>query len=279
MMQTNYQIAFTLDVQHTYFDKGICKCLQFVPGAGTAKLMRRFEITMLKKVNGFDFYIDSPQTIAQYLDYITQATGQTCFDFNISATDQQFYLFTDTGKIGPGQLTFDTGAAANTVNNDVVDLYCYQSPSLNASFIGTLSIDFDDIISYARGESGAAFNISFRARATQWQYFIINRSAVKLDNPVIAGKADIGFEGPKSVVTSNGQPAIFFSSGTNLIPLSETPVYQFNLVNSSANGSSAQKINNGKIVFKGLPNPHPGIIALAGDGLTGQLASPMYVYV
>jgi len=63
---------------------------------------------------------------------------------------------------------------------------------------------------------------------------------------------------------------MLFSSGTNLLPLSEIPKYKFDLVNNSAAGdlSATKKLSTGKVVFKGLPNPDPGntgIIVLNGQ--------------
>jgi hypothetical protein len=140
--------------------------------------------------------------------------------------------------------------------------------------IGRVRFYFADLV------ASPAFEIRFSARATQWQYYIINRSAAQLDNPSITGKAGIPFEGPTEVTIASGQQALFFSTGENLLPLSLSPKYRFDLVNTAAtdNGSAARK-SNAKVIFKGLPDADPKNIGIVRINGNTQVSTPIYVYV
>jgi hypothetical protein len=144
-----------------------------------------------------------------------------------------------------------------------------------------LKISLSDILKYQNKDGALQMQIEYTARATQWQYYIINRSLVKLDNPAVTGKSDIAFEGPANVTIATGQAALLFTSGKNLIPLSECPKYKFDLVNSSGatqdNGSRSKKA--GKIIFKGLPHPQPGRFGSLIVNGKGQVSSPIYLYI
>lgn len=138
-----------------------------------------------------------------------------------------------------------------------------------------LTIHFADIIEQAAGAC-AQFAIRYAARATQWQYFVVNKGALKLDNPAITGKADINFEGPESVTIPSGQQAMLFTSGGNLIPLSEHPRYKFDLVNNPAGATTRPAA---RTIVRGLPGPAPWRIGSTLIGANNQCISSMYVYL
>jgi hypothetical protein len=276
-MVSSYKITFSLSVYHTYYENDICTCLLFDAAPSTSALLNKFGFKMRKKVNGFDLYFSSANTLAGTLDYIARTSGQDYFEFTMTTTNLDFPLFTalSSDKVGP--LLFNSSSPSNQNVNGTIVLSETISPSATANETGKIKICFADILASQPG----IFEIRLNAKATQWQYYIINKSAVQLDNPAISGKQEISFEGPENVTIPSGLQAILFSSGTNLLPLSEIPKYKFDLVDNSSPGntSGVRKISAGKIIFKGLPNPDPGntgIIMLNG---AKQTASPIYVYV
>jgi hypothetical protein len=281
MKKTGFTIAFKIEVSHSYFKNNICTCLQFELSAATKKIFDRFGCIIRNKINGFDFYVNATDDLAALFTYIKNVTAQDYFEFDIKNKNPSFNLFTELPADWVGQLTYDSSSGENNVAKDTVELK--ESLSINsgiASF-GKLLIYFDDIIKYQNDKKYTQFNIAYKARATQWQYFIINRNAVVLDNPAIVGKVAVDFDTPEIVVTETGQQAILFSSGNNLIPLSEVPVYMFDLVNNSKtnNSSTTKKSTAAKIIFKGLPNPDPDKIGIIKGDIKNEFSSPMYVYV
>jgi hypothetical protein len=267
MMQSNYQQACGVEVSHSYFEKQICRCLEFIPSQVTEALMKKFDCRMRHRVNGFDLYINSKQPLVNLLNYIKQVTGQTFFEFRITTNDPYFVSFTDLPIDWMGTILYDSGDVRNTKEGNVVLLNAQLTNNDGPSKIGNLKIQFDDT---APGMQ--QFRINFNARSTQWQYFIVNKNAVVLDAPAIA-KSAFSFNAPEQVTIDSGEEAILFSSGNNLIPLSEIPKYKFDLINNTSGRSSP------KVLFKGLPNPDVKKIGIVNVNGQKQFSSPMYIYL
>lgn len=280
-MQSSFKIAFNVAVAHTYFDKGICNCLQFVPGAGTQKLLKRFGFIVRNKINGFDLYSNSASEPSALLNHVNKVTGQNSFVFKIRTNNSSFNYFTDLPLNWGGQLVYNSQSTVNVSASNIVQLKETTSEDIDTTCIGTLTVNFDDLLKYSSASGFAQFQISYKARSTQWQYFVINKSALALGNPAIVGKSDISFSSPSNVTIDSGQQAMLFSSGNKLIPLSEIPQYKFDLVNNPASngGESPAKSTSVKTIFKGLPNPDPNRIGIVSIDNQQQVSSPMYVYV
>lgn len=276
MIKGTFTQIFGLDVYHTYFTGDICTCLEFIPDASTSALMRKYDFKMRPGVNGFDFFFNGTGSPAELLNYIAAATGQNYFEFTITSRNDAFLLFTDLSLDWLGQLTFDSSSPENQNTNGTIVLAEQLIPCALASDPGMVKIYFADILA----NNTPTFEIRLNARATQWQYYIVNNSTVVLDNPSIAGKPSKPFTGPEPVTIPTGQRAILFSSD-DLLPLSEAPKYKFDLVNTSSAGNPqpVKKTSGGKIIFKGLPNPDPGNVAAVVINGKQQTASPIYVYV
>lgn len=279
-MKTHFTILFRLEVFHTYFAGQLCNCLQFIPDAETKQLQKRFGILIRKNINGFTLYADTQQPVAGYLQYISQATGKTCFDFRIESGNDTFSTFTELPVDWLGQLIYNSSDDLGTTDNDVVRLNEKLTENGTGPGVGKLTIHFKDILKWQQEPGNAVFAIHLNARATQWQYFVINKSNVQLSNPQINGSDEIGFEEPLQVAIESGEEALLFSSGKNLIALSELPKYRFALINQDTPvNEGIPKKTQARIIRKGLPNPslkQSGIVNING---IKHLSSPMYVYV
>jgi hypothetical protein len=274
MSTSNFQIVFNVEVSHSYFEQNVCKCLRFILGPVTGVLAKRFKMKIRKRVSGFDFYIDTRASLSSFLQYVGAATGQTYFDFEISATNPVFNFFTDAPAGWNGQRVYDSNSPLNERSGNIVQLIPSLVSGAKAPQVGRLQVHFSDIIN----QGYTQFTISYTARTTQWQYFIVNNSAVQLQNPLISGKTDISFTGPENVTIETGEQAMLFTSGENRIPLAEVPKYKFNLVNKPASGGG-QAASSSQVIFRGLPNPDPIRIGTVMTGETVRVVSPMYVYV
>ena len=274
MSRSNFQIAFNVDVSHSYFEHNICNCLRYSHGPVTRALARRFDLRIRKRVSGFGFYINTRASLSSFLQYAAVATGQTYFDFEISASNPAFSFFTESPAGWLGRLVYDSNSGLNIHSGNIVQLVPEHVAGANAPNVGLLRVHFADMIN----NGSMQFTISYSARTTQWQYFIINSSAVQLQNPSVSGKTGISFTGPENVTMETGQQAILFTSGEKLLPLAEVPKYKFNLVNNSAS-NGGQPASSTQVIFRGLPNPDPERIGTAMIGEAVRVVSPMYVYV
>lgn len=275
MSGNSYYRLFELHVFHGYFQQDICRCLELNADADTLRLLERFRLLIRRQVNGIELYTNSVQSAGQLLNYIEQATGQNAFCFEIRTNNPDFNLFTALPPNWVGQLLYNSSDSV-TEDNTVL-LNAQLSANAGTACLGKVILSFADILKAGSGQASVSFKISFQARATQWQYFIVNRNQVPLDDPFIGGKEAISFEGPVNVQTIAGEKALLFTSGNQLLPLSEEVFYRFDLLNRiSCAENKAGKATASKIIIKGLPNPNPQWI---GQLANNQLCSPMYIYL
>jgi len=275
-MQDHFKILFYLGVQHSYFEKQPCTCLQFQPGKDTAAAFKRFDLTLRNRAGSIELYTTTKKNLSDLFDYIHRCTNTSWFEFEIITLNDHFMLFTELPLDWSGHLEYSSRAAANVQHNGSIELAAGFPDGEIKPAIGKLKIYFEDLL--AAGDKHPQFCIRFAARATQWNYYIINRSAVLMNSPAITGKAEISFSGPDRVLTEAGQEALLFSSDS-LIPLSELPKSRFDLVNYSAGAGSNSKKTTSKILFKALPVPDLRYSKAMVAPAKKQMSSPMYIYI
>jgi hypothetical protein len=278
-MIKSYQRLFQLDIFHTYFKQDICRCLEFNAEPATEQLMKRFRFLVRRQINGIGIYSNSEQSIEQLLLYIEQVTGQNSFCFEIRTNNPDFNFFTELPANWVGQIRYTSNNSTIVDNN--VQLNQELSGNAGTLCLGKVTLRFDDILKFSKQSGYTQFNIHYQARATQWQYFVINRSLVPLSNPAIAGKEPISFEGPENVLTPDGHDALLFSSGANLIPMSEQVRYKFDLINrpETTITVAGNKMVAPQVIINGLPTPVPEWIGKTVDNTNEQISSPMYIYL
>ncbi len=280
-MQTNFQILFSVRVVHSYFRNDICTCLDFTANTATEKVLNKYGFTLKRNINGFDLVVNTASSPHSFLQYIKTTSGLDHFAFNIDSTNTDFVFFTELPADWLWQMEYSNQDPLNSGDNNSVALHLALTNKKASPEIGTLKIYFDNLPGVGNNHLPVNYIINLAARSTQWQYYIINKNAVPLGNPSISGKANIDFIGPEQVQLENGEDALFFYSGKTRLPLSQTPISKFDLVNKvTENTNNAIKTNAGtKMVFKNLPNPDPsnmGTVLIDGKIIP---ASPMYVYI
>lgn len=275
MITTNNILLFRLEVFHDYFSSGLCSCLHFEPAENTRVLQKRFGFLHNHFRHGFEWYVNTKMAVSERLDYIAKVTGEDGFDFDINTRSDNFYGFTQLPAGWAGQCSFDSGNILSTQSG--AELQPQLSPATVDGPIGKLRISFSDLLSGGLAKE-MVYSIRFTARATQWQYFVVNSSQVPLNQPLVKGTNGDAFEfsGPEQVSMANGQHALLFTSGSRLIPLSEAPKSKFSLLSrpEHAGGNASAKA-----VFKNLPQPDPQYWEFVQVNGARQTASPMYVYL
>jgi hypothetical protein len=273
MIQSNYIKVFEIEAYHTFFDNGKCNCLHFIPNHKTDKILEKFGFKLNPVSNGFDLYSNSKSSLSDLFDYISRTAQQNYFEFNILCSNPNFLLFTALPINWIGAITYSSQDPKNLNNNGKILLNQELENKPAPSHFGHLKIYFEDILS----ANSPLFEINFTARATQWQYYFINKNAVQLNNPSITEKENIQFDGPKNVTIQTGESALLFTSNKTYITLSEKPKYKFDLVSSlsPANQSNTRP----KVIIKGLPCPDVSRIGLIENSGQNEVASPMYIYL
>jgi hypothetical protein len=281
MTTDSYSKIFSLEVLHSFFEKKICDCLLFEPAEITDKVMKRFGFIVRKKMNGFSVYCNTSQLLPFFFDYIKKATFENSFDFVIKTNDESFFLFTELPPGPEGQIDYSSEKISGIDAAGVVVLQPAYSQT-KKGVVGNIRFCFDDILTYKKDKDATAFRIEFQSRSTQWQYYIVNKSSVHVENPAINGKLNISFDGPVNVNIPSGETAMLFTSANELLPLSAKPQFQLDLVNNKiveGENERAGPLSARKILFKGLPWPDPGRIGLTELNGRQIFSSPMYIYL
>jgi len=267
MEQHGFTPLLSVQVQHTYFEDGACNCIKFTPAAVTQSLFTRFNCVMRYNTGGFVLHINKQDEVAALLAHIKTATGETAFAFDISTTDPAFALFTDMPLHNHVNMVYNSGYAANTVTPGGMQLVATMVDDAVNKTIGQLIICFDDITKCLAGTSGPHYSIQYKARSTQWQYFIINKSGLALHSLRITNNKGIIFNGPENILLENGEPAYLFSTGDAVLPISEKAQYIFSLAAGS------------RIVIKSLPTAtKTNVQIIVEDGII-KAVSAVYVYI
>ncbi|WP_299114031.1 hypothetical protein [uncultured Winogradskyella sp.] len=279
MTLSNFKIIFGIQFLHSYFNKSICDCLAYSPSEETKKLMERYRMGIDKNINGFKLFVNTQFSLIDILTYIKDKANTTYLDFDIRTNNSKFYFFTDFPIDWTGYVLYNSQIISNQDQDGTIKLQGELSENTDTSILAKLRIYIDDIITLKKSRDIIEYDIIFQSRATQWQYYIINKSKIVFNDPSIFGKSDIQFEVAKNVTIQNGQDALLFSSGKNLLPLSQKPKYKFDLVNSKSMPNNSKKKSTYKPIFSGLPNPDPARIGTERVNDKNLVISPMYVYV
>lgn len=266
MNQTTYKSICSVQVFHSYFEDTLMRDIKFAPAGHFKEIIGQMGIVLKQTANGFQIFAPTDETVSSYLTELSNTFGITAFDLDITVQYPLFYNYTDLPLDRMVSLSFSSADTQNeTVGNRTI-----LRPSLNeredSNLLGKLHIAFEDILAIANNDAPAAFAISFNARATQWCYYIVNRSSLPMNNLHIYSDADIQFSSPYDSVLPNGTKALLMTSNV-LIPLSNYGKYRFNL------------LNNDKIIFKGLPNASPNQIGIDKSDGVQWATSSIYVYL
>lgn len=264
---------------HTFFDNQKCNCLHFKPNKKTENILLKFGFKIDSLSNGFELFGNTHTSLSDLLNYISKTTFQDYFEFEIKCSNPSFTLFTDMPIKWLGPITYNSQNNKNQCIDGIISLSQILETKAVSPHFGIVKIYFDDLQKNLHNNTPIQYKISFEARATQWQYYFINRNAVPLNNPSITQKGTIQFEGPQQVTIQTGEKALLFTSSAADIPLSEKPKYKFDLINKSDTAASNQNSTKGKIIFKGLPVPDVSKIGIINTDEKSQVTSPMYIYL
>jgi hypothetical protein len=249
---SQYQPLFRLEIKHGYFAGGWPKGLHVHPQGLAETLLAKQVLAIRMEEMGFSAFVNGK--VSNLISYWQKVYAMGALEFELTTADWAFPFYTEQPLDWIGTRIYDSADADGSGLMRET-----PGPLSSPPVLGKIRIELSDI-----AQSVKTYSIEFAARATQWQYYIINRSALSMEAPGIKG-----FSGPEKVVTESGEAALFFSSGSSMIALSQRPDIRFDLVD----GHSAS------IIWKGLPLPDPAWTKKVDIGGQTKACSPMYVYV
>lgn len=265
MANQTYRPLFQIGVFHTYFESGTAeKCVTLLPNDATKKLFHSYGCIFQNKGGIYTVYGSYTGEFQDLLNEMEAATGMDSFNFVIKVTDPIFMNYTELPL--DAQNTYLYESSNNTESQEGI----YLKPKTLAfdTHFGTVRVYFNDIT--ASLPEAPLFTLPFNARATRWDYYIVNARDMNLETLSIETNEDFQFLGPEQVTISNGQTALKFTSGNKLLALWQKPKYKFSIVETLEDGSK-------KEVIIGLPTPDPNNLDTYNeDGIT-KASSPVYI--
>lgn len=237
-MPVNYQSLLSVTITHSYFANKICKALHLQPSEASRKIMWDFGLIFKPAANGFSIFADKQGT--------ENSLNEIMLQFEITCNDGNFFNYTDLADSKPGCLAYHSTNALNVDKDGITQLI--RLPHAAANY---LTVALSDLAEKIRDEVECQFEINFTARATQWRYFLVNKSNARYTDFRI-GNEEIVFNEPVEVNLSTGEKALMFSSGDRLLQLSEYAHHHFSLTAKDPMG----KINmKSRTIMQHLPGP------------------------
>ncbi len=271
----SYSKMFSLEVFHSYYADNICRGFLYKPDTKTLEIIQRYSCIQNSTNEGFELYSNTKNDFTNLLDYITKSTGVSSFTFQATTTQSLFYKFTDLPINSIGIVSYISNEIQSELSSNKIILKDKFITTKAANVVFEVTIRFEDLIQLYEKENTPNYQINFKARATQWKYYVINTTTKNYEKLTINSTTDIQFNVPEDVVLENGQKAQLFSLKNTVLPFSETPNYKFNLIATEEKNG----ITRNKILIKGLPNPSPNQIQVNTNKKDALIASLMYVYI
>ncbi|MEP0264352.1 hypothetical protein [Dokdonia sp.] len=275
MIASQFILLFSVAIEHTYYTNGICVDLHYKPSQQTQIVMDRYGLQLQRTLEGFSFYASTDQSIKDFLNYIKTTEDTTSFSFDVVSMNQDFTVFTDYPITTLGVFSFDS--SHSIVVDGVTILKEVFEPRTASNISFSVTVDYDAIIRFRESGNNPFYTIKFRARKTQWRYYIINNSNQHFEKLEIKGDSEVQFDAPIEVTLPNNATALLFSSGDTKLPLQENATYTFNLLGTKTNLGNTRT----QIILNGLPIAKSNSIETytEEEGGTTQVASPLYIYI
>lgn len=253
------------EVLHSYFRDGLCRDLDIIPDQNTEALLKQ---------NGVHWHKSSTNTWALFgptqldLASFTAQSPDQQLVFNCQSSDPTFVQFTQypIGELGHYEFSNKTLQQTGLAKTNLPSEF-KSTTSASSPIIAKIDLDLSALT------IGAQFQISFEARKTRWQYFIIPQQSIE-DSLILQGQEAHLFTGPESKKMQNGTDAQCFDSTTNLLPIQEVSDVKLKLATQQTGNPGAAA----KILIEHLPTPAPSSLTMPQDGGNDLMAS-VYIYV
>ncbi len=266
---------FRLRLLHDYYQHHIWQDCGLLPDPASQQLIQRFRLHTVMNNGEFCLYSWQIGSRQAFLHYLVQQLDNQPFAFWLQAEPAYFFHITNVPWNWTGQITFSSNDL--TGSTSLAELQPHFSPKTLyvANILGVVHIYPQDLL--RSGEEIARYSIKFQARQLHWRYYVVNRSHILLQNPVIKNHTGIEFEPPEACILPDGQDALLFSSGQQQFALEQRPSVKLNLVNCFNSQFTAKPIEN--CLIKGLPTPRND--QLKNKDVNGKhyVYSEMYVYL
>lgn len=267
-MNFKFDILFTVNFRHQYFDDALFNGLSVQPSNDTIEFFKRYGLVFKAQIGGFLIGYDTNFSGRQRnRDEVLKE--MTVLTFRVNLVDLNFYNYTDLkytenkpSDISDSIFLFSNGSVniSNGTGGELLqkDVFVSEKDLVNAETFKDIyfSKPFGQIDIQLSKDMGTSFEIRFASKTTHWQYVLLSEHLLELQKPAIINKTtQQAFLGPFTVSLPNSRQAIAFVS-ENPIIITNKPNRMFHLVENYEPG-----IDRYKVVIDVLPNPDVTMIS------------------
>lgn len=261
-----YLPLFSVEVEHTYYSKGRCAGLDFVPTPNSLMLIEKTGLLTRPTQNGVRVFFDQNSSEALRF-YATESDEPLRLAFKVFAREMFFRTYTELsipeedsilyfdnqGKKIDATHRFRLHDAEYVSTKDfenlnsprLADILSRKDRLLKPEFI--VSIGFGkteiQILDAAPKTAYHQYYLKFQARETFWKYYLLG-SMTKTKSYIADLNNEIEFEESGSELLPVSRTALIYRSKKKL-PLREKSDFRFQLKEKDPNG--------GKVLIKRLP--------------------------
>lgn len=269
---------FQIRVAHGYFSSGVFDGCSVSADADTQRLIDRYRLLSRMSNGVFEIYASFRDGAEAFVRYLNELMEGRALKFLLTGSTAQFSYITDLPLDWAGQVKLSSKSGSR---DDAGGILLNQELSERSvdrdGVIGVISIYPDDL--QASGAADVRYLVDFTARSLHWEYYLVNRSNARLQNPAICNRKQQRFDGPVAVSLPGGESALRFVSGQMQFPLQQVPDVAFDLIDSFVPPLQTDGKTVERCVIKGLPTPEPGQFRAALADGKPYVFSEMYVYL
>jgi len=261
-----YLPLFSVEVEHTYFSKGWCAGLDFVPTPDSLTFIEKTGLLIRHTPNGVRVFFDQNSNEALRL-YATGSDEPLRLAFKVFAREMFFRAYTEiTTPEEDSILYFDNrGGGIESTNRfrlhetefvsakdfeklnspRIADILSRKDRLLKPEFIVSIGLGQKEIQILDAASKTAYHNyyLKFQARETFWKYYLLG-SMTKNKSYIADLNNETEFEDTGRASLPDNRRALTFRSKQR-IPLREKSEYRFQLREKDPNG--------GKVIIRRLP--------------------------
>lgn len=265
---------FQLRLQHGFFNDQQWLNAELLADQATQELIQRYQWQLIQQRNVWSLYSHAMTGRETFLSHLAGFLDGQSLRFWILQPLPNFITFTDLPLDWQGLLSFSTQTALPSKDNQLPHLPFTTSPfgAAPEHAVGVIDLYINDLLTQP------SYQIQLHTRKTYWEYRLIQRHQVRLQQPEILNHhGERVFSKPEKYVTDAGETAWRVSSGQQQLPMQQVPNTMLKLVDNQLvdvhAGRSVQRT-----VLNALPTPRTDQIQPHTEQPT-QALSVVYVYL
>jgi hypothetical protein len=288
---------FTLVLRHHFFRNAQWLDAKLVPDTQTRQWMKRFQMQLIADGNHWGLYGYAISGRTNFLQSFIRLTDGEPLRFWICQPLANFVMLTDLPVDWQGLLRYgeqfgdDQSGDDHSFGDGKQENYSQsglhsQSELHSQSKLTAKTVPFNNAPTGAVAEvwlypqkliENDHYVISLQSRSSRWEYRLIQRGQLKLNQPqIIDESGKLTFSKPVPYETDSGESGWQVSSGSHCLSLAQVPNQRFKLIDKQViDAQAGQTIQ--RTVLPVLPTPV--VEQFCAQQEEGDLISVMYVYL